>query len=276
MVERFLAEETCPACEGARIGPAARAVRLGGARLPELTRLPVEELPAALDGLRLGKRELRIGGDVLREVGRRLEFLLEVGLGYLTLDRAADSLSGGEAQRIRLAAQLGAGLQGVLYVLDEPSIGLHARDHERLLAALKRLRDLGNSVVVVEHDEGTLRAADWIVDIGPGAGRHGGRLIASGPPAEVARADGPTARLLRGESVVAQREVRREGDGRWLRLHGARAHNLKGVDLDLPLGTLTVISGVSGSGKSTLVQRTPRPGGRAHGRRPCRPYRRDR
>ncbi len=259
MVERFLAEEPCPACEGARIGPAARAVRLGGTRLPELTRLPVADLPAALDSLRLGKRELRIGGDVLREVARRLEFLLEVGLGYLTLDRAADSLSGGEAQRIRLAAQLGAGLQGVLYVLDEPSIGLHARDHERLLAALKRLRDLGNSVVVVEHDEGTLRAADWIVDIGPGAGRHGGRLIASGPPAEVARAEGPTARLLRGESVVARREVRREGDGRWLRLKGARAHNLKEVDLDLPLGTLTVVSGVSGSGKSTLVQRTLRP-----------------
>ena len=259
MVERFLAVETCPGCDGARITPAARAVRLGGTRLPELTRLPVERLPDALADLALTPREQRIGADLLREISRRLEFLLEVGLGYLTLDRAADTLSGGEAQRIRLAAQLGAGLQGVLYVLDEPSIGLHSRDHERLLGALKRLRDLGNSVVVVEHDEGTLRAADWIVDIGPGAGRHGGRLIAEGPPAEVARADGPTARLLRGESVVGERSTRREGDGRWLRLQGAAAHNLQGVDLEIPLGTLTVVSGVSGSGKSTLVQRTLRP-----------------
>ena len=254
-VERFLSQQTCTECGGSRLKPAANAVRLGGASLGELARLPVADLAPRLAALELSPREARIARDLLQECARRIEFLLDVGLGYLTLDRSADTLSGGEAQRIRLAAQLGAGLQGVLYVLDEPSIGLHARDHERLLGALKRLRDGGNTVVVVEHDEATLRAADWLVDVGPGAGRHGGRVVAAGPPGEVARGDTPTGRLLRGELVLAAPAERRRGDGRAVTVEGARAFNLKDVTVRFPLGILTAVTGVSGSGKSTLVQR---------------------
>jgi len=264
-VERFLSEQECPECEGSRLNQFARFVRLGSgepgqgaARLHELIRLPVAEFLAALDALELSPRAARIAEDLLTEIRRRAQFLLEVGLGYLTLERAADTLSGGEAQRIRLAAQLGAGLQGVLYVLDEPSIGLHARDHDRLLGALARLRDAGNTVVVVEHDENTLRSADWLIDVGPGAGRHGGRIVASGPPEEVARAASPTGRLLRGELSMPAPQARRSGDGRFLELRGARAFNLKDVDVKFPLGTLTAVTGVSGSGKSTLVERTLR------------------
>ncbi|HIL38591.1 MAG TPA: excinuclease ABC subunit UvrA [Planctomycetes bacterium] len=264
MVDRFLAVEPCGDCQGARIAPAPRAVRVAGVRMPELTGLPVDQLPAALKALKLDRREARIGRDVLSEIQRRLTFLLQVGLGYLSLDRAADTLSGGEAQRIRLAAQLGAGLRGVLYVLDEPSIGLHARDHAKLLEALRGLRDLGNSVVVVEHDEATLRAADWVVDVGPGAGRHGGEIVAFGPPHEVAKADTPTGRLLRGESLTVPRANRRPGNGQFLRLTGARAFNLKDVDLTIALGTLTAVTGVSGSGKSTLIQHTLRPAMERH------------
>jgi excinuclease ABC subunit A len=233
-------------------------VRLGGARLTELCAGPVSALVPALAALELTPRQQRIARDLLTEVQRRAEFLLRVGLGYLTLDRAADTLSGGEAQRIRLAAQLGAGLQGVLYVLDEPSIGLHARDHGQLLSALEELRDAGNSVVVVEHDEATLRAADWLVDVGPGAGRHGGHVVAAGTPAEVARADTPTGRLLRGEIRVPTPAARRAGNGHVLSVRGARAFNLKDLDVDVPLGTFSVVTGVSGSGKSTLVDRTLR------------------
>ncbi|MDP6370480.1 MAG: excinuclease ABC subunit UvrA, partial [Planctomycetota bacterium] len=257
-VERFLARETCRACAGERLAPAGRAVRLGTVTLPEQCALAVEDLPAALAQLELNKRQQRIGRDLLTEVSRRLEFLLQVGLGYLTLDRAADTLSGGEAQRIRLAAQLGAGLQGVLYVLDEPSIGLHARDQQQLISALRRLRDLGNTVVVVEHDEATLRAADHLVDVGPGAGRHGGQIVAAGDPAQVALADTPTGRLLRGEITIPAPAERRRGKGQQLSLRGAAAFNLRQVDFHLPLGTLTAVTGVSGSGKSTLVGRTLR------------------
>ncbi|MAE28557.1 MAG: excinuclease ABC subunit A [Planctomycetes bacterium] len=257
-VERFLARETCRACAGERLAPAGRAVRLGTVTLPEQCALAVEDLPAALAQLELNKRQQRIGRDLLTEVSRRLEFLLQVGLGYLTLDRAADTLSGGEAQRIRLAAQLGAGLQGVLYVLDEPSIGLHARDQQQLISALRRLRDLGNTVVVVEHDEATLRAADHLVDVGPGAGRHGGQIVAAGDPAQVALADTPTGRLLRGEITIPAPAERRRGNGQQLSLRGAAAFNLRQVDFHLPLGTLTAVTGVSGSGKSTLVGRTLR------------------
>ncbi len=258
MVERFLSESVCPDCDGSRLNQAARAVRLGGVRYAELVRRPVEELDAALTTLALTERQARIARDLVTEALRRAQFLLRVGLGYLTLDRAADTLSGGEAQRIRLAAQLGAGLQGVLYVLDEPSIGLHARDHHRLLGALAHLRDVGNSVIVVEHDEATLRAADWIIDIGPGAGRHGGQLCAAGTPAEVAKADTVTGRVLRGEVEMPRPETRRAGNGNSLVVRGARGFNLKGIDVALPLGTLTVITGVSGSGKSTLIGRTLR------------------
>ena len=257
-LERFLSYAECDVCEGSRLRAAARAVRLGGVRFDELTCLPVEELTPRLEGLKLGKREQRIARDLLTEVRRRSAFLLQVGLGYLTLDRAADTLSGGEAQRIRLAAQLGAGLQGVLYVLDEPSIGLHARDHERLLGALRGLRDVGNTVVVVEHDEGTLRAADWLIDVGPGAGRHGGEVVGEGAPVDVAKLDTPTARLLRGELKMPMPDERRAGTGDRIVVRGARGFNLKGGDFEFPLGVLTVVTGVSGSGKSTLVDRTLR------------------
>jgi len=257
-IERFLSHTTCPDCEGTRLRPAARAVRLGDVRFGELTGLPVEQLPGALKALKLSKRQARIARDLVAEIQRRADFLLRVGLGYLSLERAAETLSGGEAQRIRLAAQLGAGLQGVLYVLDEPSIGLHARDHGRLLGALTKLRDAGNTVVVVEHDEATLRRADWLVDIGPGAGRHGGQVVAQGTPAELAKEDTATGRMLRGEIHMPVPEARRVGSGAELVLSGARAFNLKGVEARLPLGTLSVVTGVSGSGKSTLIDRTLR------------------
>ena len=253
--QRFLATRTCRACGGSRLRPAANAVLLGGVSFAEITHAPIEGLESKLSGLDLTAREARIARDLLAEIRRRIVFLEEVGLAYLTLDRSADTLSSGEAQRIRLAAQLGAGLQGVLYVLDEPSIGLHARDQGKLLGALERLRDLGNTVVVVEHDEATLRAADWLVDVGPGAGRAGGRLAAIGTPADVARADTPTGRLLRGEIALEAPESRRSGNGHALEVEGARAFNLKGIDVRFPLGTLTVVAGVSGSGKTTLVSR---------------------
>jgi excinuclease ABC subunit A len=258
-LQRFLTVRPCPECAGTRLNRFARTVQVAGAPLADLTRAAVGELGARLSALPFDPRAAEIAAPLLQEIQRRLRFLVQVGLDYLSLERAADSLSGGEAQRIRLAAQLGAGLQGVLYVLDEPSIGLHARDHGRLLGALLGLRDLGNTVVVVEHDEATLRAADWLVDVGPEAGRGGGRIVAEGPPAEVARADSPTGRLLRGELDMPRPAQRRSGDGRWLELRGAQGFNLKAVDLRLPLGTFAAVSGVSGSGKSTLINRTLAP-----------------
>jgi excinuclease ABC subunit A len=255
-VERFLEERPCPECEGSRLLDSARAVRVAGVTLPELTRTSIGELGARLDALRLGGREAKIAEPLMTEIQRRLAFLNEVGLSYLSLDRSADTLSSGEAQRIRLAAQLGAGLQGVLYVLDEPSIGLHARDHGRLFGALELLRDGGNTVVVVEHDEATLRQADWLIDIGPGPGRHGGLVVAQGTPAEVRLADSPTGKLLRGELALPAPKERRKGNGKRLLVRGAKGFHLKDVDVALPLGTLTVVSGVSGSGKSTLVHHT--------------------
>tara|TARA_R110002072_G_scaffold19443_38_gene72121 strand:- start:3066 stop:8906 length:5841 start_codon:yes stop_codon:yes gene_type:complete len=258
-LERYLSLDTCVECDGSRLRRAAGAVRIGHQRLPMLLGLPVEDLGQALASLEMTTRQARIARDLLIEIERRTEFLLRVGLGYLTLDRAADTLSGGEAQRIRLAAQLGAGLQGVLYVLDEPSIGLHARDHGRLLGALEDLRDAGNSVIVVEHDEATLRAADWVIDVGPGAGSAGGHIVAVGHPADVAKADTPTGRVLRGEVVLPAPKTRRTGNGHALIVRGADAFNLQSVDASIPLGTLTVITGVSGSGKSTLIERTLRP-----------------
>ncbi len=259
LVGRFLTTTVCPECDGCRLGEAPRHVQLGGVTLPELCRLPVSELPRRLGALKLNKRQTRIARDLLSEVLRRLAFLEKVGLGYLGLERGADTLSGGEAQRIRLAAQLGAGLVGVLYVLDEPSIGLHSRDHAALLDALRDLVNQGNSVVVVEHDESTLLAADWIVDVGPGAGHFGGRVVAEGPPETVAKVDTPTGRLLRGEILLPAPTERRSGNGKFLSLTGASAFNLRKIDLDLPLGCLIAVTGVSGSGKSTLIQRTLRP-----------------
>lgn len=264
VARRFLDESTCDRCHGTRLRPAANAVRLGGSPLREFTHCAVSELEGRLNAMELTKREARIARDLVIEIRRRTVFLLSLGLDYLTLDRSADSLSGGEAQRIRLAAQLGAGLQGVLYVLDEPSIGLHWRDQGRLLGALRRLRDGGNTVVVVEHDETTLRAADFLIDVGPGAGSHGGRINAVGSPSKLSKLNTPTGRMLRGEIEMPAPSERRAGNGQVLEVRGARGFNLKNIDVSIPLGTLTCITGVSGSGKSTLVERILRRGMQRH------------
>ncbi|TAJ03399.1 MAG: excinuclease ABC subunit UvrA, partial [Planctomycetota bacterium] len=258
LVERYLDYQPCKACGGSRLNEHARHVRLGKLPIAQLLAVPASDVPALLGAIELAPRARAIARELLVEVLRRVAFLEQVGLGHLALGRAAQTLSGGEAQRIRLAAQLGSGLQGILYVLDEPSIGLHPADHDKLLAALFALRDAGNSVVVVEHDEATLRAADWIVDIGPGAGRDGGKLIGSGSVDAIAKLDSPTGRFLRGEIRFPAPERRRAGNGKALVVRGARGHNLRGIDARFPLGTLTVVCGVSGSGKSTLVDATLR------------------
>ena len=258
MVERYLDVDACSSCGATRLNRQANAVSLGGTRWGEWVHQPVERLGEVVERLQLTAREKKIADRLLEEIDRRTQFLLRVGLGYLTLDRAADTLSGGEAQRIRLAAQLGAGLQGVVYVLDEPSIGLHARDQGRLMEALRALRDAGNTVVVVEHDPQTLRGADHLIDVGPGAGRNGGHIAGAGSPREIARSDSPTGLLLRGKLDMPQPEDRRAGTGEVLRLCKVSGFNLKGIDVEIPLGTLTVVTGVSGSGKSTLVESTLR------------------
>ena len=255
LLEPLRALQPCPACGGERLRPESRAVRVKGRTIAEYTRLPLAEADAVLAAVELTDREELIAGRVLREIRDRLRFLNDVGVGYLTLARSAATLSGGEGQRIRLATQIGANLTGVLYVLDEPSIGLHQRDNRLLLATLGRLRDLGNTVVVVEHDEDTIRAADYVVDLGPGAGVHGGEVMFQGTPAELTANGHPsmTGRYLRGELGIPVPPVRRpplRGD---LVIRGARANNLKDVDAAIPLGLFTVITGVSGSGKSTLV-----------------------
>ena len=254
---RFRSPRPCSACDGSRLRPEARAVRIGGLAIDALCRMPIAEAARFLGALELPPRRAQVAERILRELGDRLRFLLDVGLGYLSLDRPAASLSGGEAQRIRLATQVGASLMGVLYVLDEPSIGLHPRDNRRLLATLLRLRDQGNSLLVVEHDEETIRAADWVIDMGPGAGIHGGAVVAEGPPAAIESAPGSlTGDYLAGRRRIAVPRERRTPGDRWLVLHGARAHNLKDVTLRLPLGLLVAVTGVSGSGKSTLVNET--------------------
>ena len=254
-LEPFRALQTCPACRGDRLRPASRAVRVKGRTLADYTRLPLAEADAALAALELSEREELIAGRVLREIRDRLRFLADVGVGYLTLARSAATLSGGEGQRIRLATQIGASLTGVLYVLDEPSIGLHQRDNRRLLSTLGRLRDLGNTVVVVEHDEETIRAADYVVDLGPGAGAHGGEVMFQGTPEELVANGHPslTGRYLRGERSIPVPSSRRPALRGALVIRGARANNLKDIDIAIPLGLFTVITGVSGSGKSTLV-----------------------
>ncbi|MBK8098413.1 MAG: excinuclease ABC subunit UvrA [Planctomycetes bacterium] len=242
----------CPECHGDRLQSGPRSVRVGGVRLPELLRQTVDQALAVLAGLSLTASERTIATDVLKELAHRLGFLRDVGLGYLTLERSAATLSGGEAQRIRLATQLGNQLVGVLYVLDEPTVGLHPRDTERLLRTLLDLRDLGNTVVAVEHDETMIRAADWVLDLGPGAGTHGGRVVASGPPARVAEGEGLTAQWLRGELRVAAAEQSRSPTGH-VALRSVSVHNLRQVDVDVPLGCFVAVTGVSGSGKSSLV-----------------------
>ncbi len=245
--------EACPDCGGRRLNPIALAVDFRGLSIDVATAQSIEDARAFFDGVALDATESLLGDAILKEIRERLRFLEHVGLGYLSLDRRARTLSGGEAQRIRLAACVGSGLVGVTYVLDEPSIGLHPRDNHRLLEALGALRDAGNTVVVVEHDRETMERADWIVDVGPGAGVEGGRLVGYGAPATFIGLDTPTAAFLRDEEIIALPAARRPGNGKRLSVRGASARNLKAVDVDLPLGTLTVFTGVSGSGKSTLL-----------------------
>jgi excinuclease ABC subunit A len=258
--EGYMREVPCPACQGSRLKPEILAVTLehadyGDRSIAEVCALSIEEASEFLDGLVLGQRQQMIAGAVLKEIQARLRFLLDVGLNYLSLDRAAGTLSGGEAQRIRLATQIGSGLVGVLYVLDEPSIGLHQRDNHRLIETLTRLRDLGNTLIVVEHDEDTIRSSDWVVDIGPGAGEHGGHIVHSGPYKKMLRSkDSLTGEYLSGRKAITVPEIRRSVDRkRQLTVVGAREHNLRGVDVSFPLGCLVSVTGVSGSGKSTLV-----------------------
>jgi len=253
-IEKYMSVRTCPDCHGRRLRPEALAVTVHGRAIDQLSALPVGELRAIIERLDLSPRELQIAGKVVQEIGDRLRFLDDVGVGYLTLERSSATLSGGESQRIRLATQIGSKLMGVLYVLDEPSIGLHQRDNGRLIATLQGMRDLGNSVLVVEHDEDTIRAADWVIDLGPGAGEHGGELVAQGPPEAIAaHPSSLTGKYLRGEMAVEVPKKRRRPGPKTLTIHGARHNNLKNLDVRFPLGLFTVVTGVSGSGKSSLV-----------------------
>ena len=244
----------CPACQGRRLRPEALAVTVGGKSIHDATTLPVDEALAFFDHLQLTGNQQIIAAQILKEIHARLGFLQSVGLSYLTLSRASGTLSGGESQRIRLATQIGSSLMGVLYILDEPSIGLHQRDNDKLLATLCRLRDLGNTLIVVEHDEDTMRAADWLIDIGPGAGALGGRVVAAGTPEQVmADPNSLTGQYLSGKRTIPLPAHRRRGSGKLLTVRGARENNLKNIDVSIPLGTFTCVTGVSGSGKSSLV-----------------------
>ncbi len=252
-IEEYMSLVPCPSCKGSRLRPESRAVLVGGVAIHEFTALSVRRALTWIDDVELTDREREIARLILREISERLRFLENVGIGYLSMDRAAATLSGGEAQRIRLATQIGSALVGVLYVLDEPSIGLHQRDNSRLITTLERLRDLGNSVIVVEHDEQTMRAADHLVDLGPGAGEHGGRIVASGTAAEVEQvAESLTGQFLAGTRTIEVPAKRRKPDG-YVEIRGASQHNLKKLDVKVPLGVMTCVTGVSGSGKSTLV-----------------------
>jgi len=254
-LDELVAPVPCPVCEGARLQPESLAVKVNGLGIADYSTLPIDESVKKIDDIKLNPREEKIAGLVLKEIRDRLQFLTAVGLGYLTLDRASATLSGGEGQRIRLATQIGSQLRGVLYVLDEPSIGLHPRDNQKLLGTLHQLRDLGNTVLVVEHDEETIEHADYVVDLGPLAGTHGGEIVATGTPDEIEKnAESLTGRYLNGELKIDIPELRRLPNGNRIRVKGARAHNLKNIDVEFPLGLLTVVTGVSGSGKSTLVE----------------------
>jgi excinuclease ABC subunit A len=253
-MENYMSERPCPACQGKRLKPEALAVKVGGISIDDLTRMSITEALEFANQVELSEKEQIIARQILKEVRERLGFLVNVGLDYLTLHRAAGTLSGGEAQRIRLATQIGSSLTGVLYVLDEPSIGLHQRDNARLLKTLERLRDLGNTLLVVEHDEDTMLAADHIIDIGPGAGAHGGRIVGQGTLEEIkASSESVTAQYLNGRKKIPVPTERRKLNGKWLEVKGARENNLKNVNVKVPLGVFTVVTGVSGSGKSTLV-----------------------
>jgi len=253
-IERFMQERPCNTCKGRRLKPEVLAVTFTGQNIMDICELSIDDAVDFFNNVKLNTTEQSIAKQILKEINARLKFLQDVGLNYLTLARSAVSLSGGEAQRIRIATQIGSGLQGVLYVLDEPSIGLHQRDNRRLLNTLERLRDLGNSVLVVEHDEETIRTANFLIDIGPGAGIHGGEVVATGTPAQVAKSKKSiTAKFLRGEQIISVPKKRRPGNGKQISIKGARENNLKSIDVTIPLGQLVVVSGVSGSGKSSLI-----------------------
>jgi excinuclease ABC subunit A len=250
----FMTERPCPACGGSRLRPESLGVKIASKSIADVVRQTIKEAGVFFEGLSLTEREAAIARRVLKEIRERLGFLMNVGLDYLTLDRPAGTLSGGEGQRIRLATQIGSSLVGVLYILDEPSIGLHQRDNRRLLDTLKRLRDIGNTVLVVEHDEETIRSADYVVDLGPGAGELGGHIVAVGTPDEImANPDSLTGRYLGGSLAIPVPATRRKGSGHFITIHNPREHNLKGMNVKIPLGTFTCVTGVSGSGKSTLV-----------------------
>lgn len=253
-IEEYMSSKPCPTCKGARLKPESLAIKVGGKNIYEVTRLTIADSQQFFNSLDLTEREKTIANQIMKEIHARLGFLINVGLDYLSLDRAAGTLSGGEAQRIRLATQIGSGLVGVLYILDEPSIGLHQRDNNRLLATLKRLRDLGNTLLVVEHDEDTMNEADHIIDIGPAAGVHGGRVIAQGTVDEIKACEhSVTGQYLKGTKFIPVPEQRRQPNGKWLEVRGARENNLKKLNVRFPLGLFTAVTGVSGSGKSTLV-----------------------
>ena len=253
-LQSYMTAVECPVCHGDRLKKTILAVTVGGKNIADFCKMSVKQALRFVEELTLTRQQELIAGQILKEIRSRLGFLANVGLDYLTLSRSASTLSGGESQRIRLATQIGSSLMGVLYILDEPSIGLHQRDNDRLIATLKRLRDQGNTVIVVEHDEDTMRASDYIVDVGPGAGVHGGSIVFSGPPSRItACKESVTGQFLSGARQVPVPEVRRQGNGRFLRVVGATEHNLKGIDVDFPLGTFIAVTGVSGSGKSSLV-----------------------
>ena len=252
--EMYMSEMECPDCHGARLKPEVLAVKVGDKNINELTDMSIDKIMNYLNSLTLNKTEQMIADQILKELNKRLQFLIDVGLDYLTLSRNAGSLSGGEAQRIRLATQIGSGLTGVLYILDEPSIGLHQRDNDKLLATLKKLRDLGNSVLVVEHDEDTMYAADQVIDIGPGAGVHGGNIMAQGTAEEIKLVpESITGQYLSGKKQIKKKKKRRKSNGRAIEVKGATEHNLKNINVKFPLGQFICVTGVSGSGKSTLV-----------------------
>jgi excinuclease ABC subunit A len=254
-LEDLIAPISCPVCGGQRLQQESLAVKVGGCGIADYSAMSIDESFTKVAEIKLTPREEKIAGLILKEIRDRLGFLSAVGLGYLTLDRASATLSGGEGQRIRLATQIGSQLRGVLYVLDEPSIGLHPRDNQKLLNTLHQLRDLGNTVLVVEHDEETIEHADYVIDLGPLAGTHGGEVVAVGSPKEIETAKNSlTGRYLKGEMAIEVPDVRRLPNGKWIEVKGARAHNLKTIDVEFPLGLFTVVTGVSGSGKSTLVE----------------------
>ena len=253
-IEEYMGNRTCPECHGERLKSETLAVTVGGKNIAEVTKMPVKECKEFFENLELSEKEKIISKQILKEINARLKFLIDVGLDYLTLARSAGTLSGGEAQRIRLATQIGSGLTGVLYILDEPSIGLHQRDNDKLLATLKKLRDLGNTLIVVEHDEDTMRAADYIVDIGPGAGAYGGEVVATGNAEEIMKNENSlTGLYLSGKKKIEVPEKRRSGNGNYLKIVGAAQNNLKNIDVKIPLGKFVAVTGVSGSGKSSLI-----------------------